>query len=967
MTGALSLQLDPARAARLLLVAAWRAGTLRGLGDFEGHPFRGNQYVVGYHVTLTKNASKIAKKGITQFNPSNWVKGSPTGERYGEGEVYAFEHPGDAVAWAAKMDWEHHKSLGTGKVSVVKFKTDWAGWTEDTADPIAHAGAVGKWYKKMGAVPPEDIIGSVPVVTEHIQKTIKDRSALKSLGDRPGHEFHGNQWTERGSPGAVEPRPYTLDERALDTEAGAAREFQRAIRTQYPSGLPVYHETTLELAEQIKRDGLWPEMFATVGTTANFIITPDKAVVFVQLTPRESRAVSPDMRYYSEGVSPETVLLREHGGVRGADISLNNEHIPASRVEVHVVRGGEWRELGDYEGHPFHGNQWTEAAPSSRGGYSGKRWVLYNRKAQMAYIRRLLTGSPTGRLHPGWRADWAEHPQNPKNRGRRGDDVIDQFATSMDWPRSEARKFLGLGDFEGHPFHGNQWTGGLSGAARQQRERATREEIRGVMAITPSKRAINPDKEAEYVAENKAILKRWGARDVDEYMEKVDANLREVVPDAKVMVRMNVGDLSAVLSSGELQNAFQTHTTHGGTTAGGHIDYGRRAHVEEQLFGIAQGEAGEGRPKYGYLASGNGFDDVNLRGGVAVELKDSVKDRTTFTVGDSADMTVTLMPEGLGGGWLNNRTFVPQPVRQPSILAVPSGRVEKPVTRVEQLAPYDYVEAQVHGRVAVSDIKSVSFAARPSRAIASRLERLGIPVKVVNKKVRHLGDYEGHPFHGNQYTGGHTVESARDLLHEAGVRSVVIDDDPRTIDAAVRAAAVIARMDREGYKRPRFFEARLESWGSGTSADVYKTPSGARKLTIHIPGAIPEGADLDDVTRVAFTGTTKWYSETGEVRDVAQSAVRSFDDVVVHEMAHVQRFDPPTFREAAEKLRPADLNVSRVRDAAASVSNYAAENSVEFVAEAFTRLYRGEKLSPEAQRLYDVLGGPAANRKKGVA
>jgi hypothetical protein len=48
------------------------------------------------------------------------------------------------------------------------------------------------------------------------------------------------------------------------------------------------------------------------------------------------------------------------------------------------------------------------------------------------------------------------------------------------------------------------------------------------------------------------------------------------------------------------------------------------------------------------------------------------------------------------------------------------------------------------------------------------------------------------------------------------------------------------------------------------------------------------------------------------------------------------------------------------------VSEYASKSEDEFIAEAFTRLYRGETLAEDSQKLYDLVKGPAvpARRKK---
>jgi hypothetical protein len=110
-----------------------------------------------YHVTQTKNADKIRKKGLLPLQKSNWVK-SGDKSRYGGGNVFVFENPEDAVRWAAKMDWEFNGKWGSGNISIVEVKPSAkSNWVEDTADPLTQAAYKGKWLKKMEAVPSEDI------------------------------------------------------------------------------------------------------------------------------------------------------------------------------------------------------------------------------------------------------------------------------------------------------------------------------------------------------------------------------------------------------------------------------------------------------------------------------------------------------------------------------------------------------------------------------------------------------------------------------------------------------------------------------------------------------------------------------------------------------------------------------------------------------------------------------------------
>lgn len=252
----------------------------------------------------------------------------------------------------------------------------------------------------------------------------------------------------------------------------------------------------------------------------------------------------------------------------------------------------------------------------------------------------------------------------------------------------------------------------------------------------------------------RSLLQDWDVKTVPEYKQKAGAALERMVENSNVFVRMNVGDLNAVLASGEIMNAFQTGRSHGGTDhTGKYWARDRREHVEEKVFGVPKGADGAERPKYGYLASGDGLTEMPRgvlqgAGNVAVQLKDHVKDRTTFTIGDSLDQSVTIMPEGLGGGFLDNgRNFIPQPVRSPNLLAAPDGEIPGRIydwrtdkahrpTRIEELSD-SYVEAQIHRRLRLSDIERVVFGGKkPGAAVLNRLKKAGIKVKVAPRWER---------------------------------------------------------------------------------------------------------------------------------------------------------------------------------------------------------------------------------------
>ena len=122
-----------------------------------------------HHVTFTDKVPQIQKEGLKPFQTTNWKTGF--GDRYGEGEIYAFENMIDAVRWAAKMDWDFHEDLGTGKISIVKF-AEGLDWEIDENDPISQSGREGDWLKRMHAVRPDEILDVVTVTPEMIKTLV---------------------------------------------------------------------------------------------------------------------------------------------------------------------------------------------------------------------------------------------------------------------------------------------------------------------------------------------------------------------------------------------------------------------------------------------------------------------------------------------------------------------------------------------------------------------------------------------------------------------------------------------------------------------------------------------------------------------------------------------------------------------------------------------------------------------------
>jgi hypothetical protein len=124
--------------------------------------------VILYHVTKTSSVPRIKKQGILPLQTSNWIQAGSR-ERYGSGEIFAFEHIKDAIRWAIRWDWILTASWGSGKVSIVEFTANSDDWIEDTADPLGQASREGRWLKLHGRVKPSQILRTTRVTEKHIR------------------------------------------------------------------------------------------------------------------------------------------------------------------------------------------------------------------------------------------------------------------------------------------------------------------------------------------------------------------------------------------------------------------------------------------------------------------------------------------------------------------------------------------------------------------------------------------------------------------------------------------------------------------------------------------------------------------------------------------------------------------------------------------------------------------------------
>jgi len=149
-------------------------------------------------------------------------------------------------------------------------------------------------------------------------------------------------------------------------------------------------------------------------------------------------------------------------------------------------------------------------------------------------------------------------------------------------------------------------------------------------------------------------------------------------------------------------------------------------------------------------------DDPKDYGNAKIVLNPDVKERSTVTLGDSLD-TFT-------GDWTSKFGDTTAPLLasdpNPKDIFYPTQIDSIPDRLNNEENPFStnlnpsYMEAQIHGGLTVGDIARVEFYAPPAPEVAAALDAKGVPYKVVGYLGILKGDVKGHPFHGNQWTGG---------------------------------------------------------------------------------------------------------------------------------------------------------------------------------------------------------------------
>jgi hypothetical protein len=195
-----------------------------------------------------------------------------------------------------------------------------------------------------------------------------------------------------------------------------------------------------------------------------------------------------------------------------------------------------------------------------------------------------------------------------------------------------------------------------------------------------------------------------------------DKDLKDFLDGAVPVMAFNEKGFAKFVKEGEAKNGFEAGT--GGIKKGksGYLE-GRRS-GEEAVMGISKLAPPKERPVYAALEHPDrarslqgGPNQMAQYGGVQVVFNNSVKDRATFTIGDSLDAA---RPRGIMASPVRDPANPTSPRTQVQDIQYNGGLNSQRMSMTTSMdngirLPSAYVEAQIHGGLRTSDIKEVRY------------------------------------------------------------------------------------------------------------------------------------------------------------------------------------------------------------------------------------------------------------------
>jgi hypothetical protein len=517
---------------------------LKMLGDKEGHEFHGNQWDGKslptpshfFHGSIITAVESIRKNGILSGADVDILnKTPPSGYVPSENhKVYLTENIDVAKKYAGRdQAW----SGPTNKNTPVIFEVNIPPEHVSKLVPEDYGPGITNEYQRAATFPtsiPPEWIGRAFIFTPHLQfpgdrsrgtwaelkaaAATKSRTfyavvfvpliddALKTLGDKAGHEFHGNQWHDPEIASLVKRLGTTTDPHQtqflLSDGTRLAAHYSASGKTRLDS-----HATAV--SDTGEHDDVRLYHFLDKGIIRYI---PDQGVETTKVpTTQQAQVIADDWNHtFKRSViidvtDPKTGVLAHES--MGNDRPINADALrnwirsklepkTAGDKEGHEFHGNQWdaknlqpihqevdylrtfldaksvkiwsRAAGDHEGHEFHGNQWSEGVIHNKDGVVFKvvkttndedvEYTIHDQSGQdvgSALIEADRRQVMINESHQRQGLASALYDYIEKDRGEsfKPEKLLTKEGVAF-W-KSRAPKTLG--DKSGHDFHGNQW------------------------------------------------------------------------------------------------------------------------------------------------------------------------------------------------------------------------------------------------------------------------------------------------------------------------------------------------------------------------------------------------------------------------------------------------------------------------------------------------------------------------------
>jgi hypothetical protein len=247
----------------------------------------------------------------------------------------------------------------------------------------------------------------------------------------------------------------------------------------------------------------------------------------------------------------------------------------------------------------------------------------------------------------------------------------------------------------------------------------------------PTYQALRQDLEIKRAAFLGQLAAQLGIS-VDVASERLSQALDAVVAGGQPYRRMDLDHLLAALTQGRIKSQFETGKS------SGYYGPPRRAETEEAVLGTPRNIRKSQRPIYGYLGARDflGLDagperpGAELYGDAVIRLRPPIRDRMTFTIGDSLDHPRDLQADRPGQASPRSYPIQPAGARLTAMQLIrsPADAAEN-LWRIQNA--FHYIEVQYHGGLPVRFIQDVAFPLPPPANVQAALTRRGIPWRVI--------------------------------------------------------------------------------------------------------------------------------------------------------------------------------------------------------------------------------------------